>query len=135
MKRGNFKILVVGLSSLFFACENNLIYFDLDAQKIIRCKSLGIRQLSIDNDSLKTYYHLEWVGITEAPKELSLNKIDSGYKITINGVKTVPINSFKLIPDAFYTITHSSNGDGGPNEMQIFVTRNRVSKASKISCY
>jgi len=128
------RFLLISLSSILLACENNLIYFDLNSQKIIRCSDQGIRHLEIGNDSLKSYYFIKWVSNSEAPKEISLNNIDKGYKIILNGEDVIPNTSFKLTPNVLYNINHTSSGDAGPGNLQIYISKNGVTKASKFNC-
>jgi hypothetical protein len=102
---------------------------------IKRCNNKGIKNLEIDNDSLKLYYSINWILQEKAPQEVNLSNINNGYKIILNGIKVIPNADFQLTPNSFYKITHRSNGDSGSDEIIIYLSKNKkVLKSSKSSC-
>lgn len=136
MKKSKKSIIVmIALSSFILSCENNIVYFNLDTQILKRCNNKGLKHIEIINDSLKVYYSVDWVKNQPIPTEINLNKINDGYKITLNGVKIIQNQNFTLESNKHYKIVHRSNGDANSSEINVYlIDKMKIVSADKTNC-
>ena len=85
----------------------------------------GIRRLSISSDSLKLYYLINWSSPRKPPTKFDITNVNKGYKITLNGIKSISTDKLKL-PNSTYKIIHDSNGDAGSNSIYIKISNQNI---------
>jgi hypothetical protein len=104
----NSKFLVI-VMFILTSCKKPKIYFNLSRQELIECSSYGLKNITIDNDSInkngfavEPTIELKWEGDTPSPSIISFNNL-SNYTIISNEKK---LNSLKLMNNTRYKISY-----------------------------
>lgn len=104
----NSKFLVI-VMFILTSCKKPKIYFNLSRQELIECSSYGLKNITIDNDSInkngfavEPTIELKWEGDTPSPSSISFNNL-SNYTIISNEKK---LNSLKLMNNTRYKISY-----------------------------
>lgn len=133
----NSSILLV-ISFFLFSCKKPKISFDLAKQELTECSNYGLKEVTIDNDSIdkkgfavELPIILKWEGNTPTPRKISFNNVLKYYKITKDGKRLV---SLKLMKNASYKISYHII-DKQDTEIKVWTNKNgKIYKATNENC-
>ncbi len=105
----NSKFLVI-LTFILTSCKKPQIYFNLSKQELIECSNYGLKNITIDNDSInkngfavEPTIELKWESDTPSPSSISFNNLSNSYTIISNEKK---LSSLKLMKNTRYKISY-----------------------------
>lgn len=133
----NRSILLV-VSIFLFSCKKPKISFDLAKQELIECSNYGLKDVTIENDSIdekgfavELPIILKWEGNTQTPLKISFNNVLKYYKITKDGNRLV---SLKLMKNTCYKISYHIIGQQD-TEIKVWTNKNgKIYKTTNENC-
>jgi hypothetical protein len=123
------KFLLVFLFPIFFgSCsEVNKIYIDIQKQAIVSCSIVGLKRITITNDSSNII--LEGTGSI-----VYFNQVNAASETSVNG-KRVNDYKLRLMGNCSYTVTKDNGYDRGPIKIKFRTDSSGiVIMASKTTC-
>ncbi|WP_312076947.1 hypothetical protein [Chryseobacterium sp.] len=95
---------------LLISCKKPNIYFNVQSQELIECSDFGLKQVSIDNDSVNAKGFsveppilLNWNSSKNVPTKISFDNLDKRYKIIQDNQ---PLHNLKLMQHSRYKISY-----------------------------
>lgn len=133
----NSKFLMIMIFFLV-SCKKPKIYFDISKQELIECSNYGLKDVTIDNDSIdengfaiEPTIQLIWKGTTQSPFNISLNSLPKSYEIISNDKN---LSHLKLMKNSSYKISYHVIGKQD-FEIKVWTNKNGdVYKTSNENC-
>lgn len=133
----NSKFLVT-MTIFLVSCEKPKIYFDISKQELVECSSYGLKDVTIDNDSIdgngfavEPTIQLKWKNTAQSPLSIPFDRVPKSYEIISNDKY---LSRLKLMGNSSYKISYHITGKQD-FEIKVWTDKNgEVYKTSNEKC-